>query len=69
MDDSHPDLVEGFTKNTFTSMIEGIAQEAIEKKLISAKEMTKGIQDLYATTEGNGTFCYTFFKGIATKSI
>ncbi len=67
VDDSHPELVEGFTKNTFTSMIEGIAQEAVRKKLISAKEMTKGIQDLYTTADGNGTFCYTFFKGTATK--
>jgi ubiquinone/menaquinone biosynthesis C-methylase UbiE len=67
VDDSHPGLVEGFTKNTFTAMIEGISREAVEKKLSSAKEMAKGIEDLYATASGNGTFCYTFFKGIATN--
>lgn len=67
VDDSKPELVEGFTKNTFTAMIEGIKSEAVNENLISEKEMTKGISDLYRTTLGNGTFCYTFFKGIAIK--
>ena len=67
VDDSMPDLVEGFTKNTFTAMIKGIEQEAIESGLISASEMQKGIEDLLKTAQGGGTFCYTFFKATAKK--
>lgn len=68
VDDSIPELVEGFTKNTFTAMIKGIAEEAISKRIISRDEMQKGINDLLKTAEGDGTFCYTFFKATATKS-
>lgn len=67
VDDSKPGLVDGFTRNTFAAMIEGIAKNAIAKGLISESEMKKGIQDLYRTAEGEGTFCYTFFKGIGRK--
>jgi len=67
VDDSNPAWVEGFTKNTFTAMIQGISKEAIAQQLIGQEEMDKGIQDLYQTAAGGGTFCYTFFKGIATK--
>ena len=67
VDDSNPDWVEGFTKNTFTAMIKGISKEAISKNLIGKKEIEKGINDLNRTAEGGGTFCYTFFKGIGTK--
>lgn len=67
VDDSNPDWVEGFTKNTFTAMVEGIASEAIENHLIDPESMDKGIRDLYKTAEGGGTFCYTFFKGKGSK--
>lgn len=67
VDDSKPELVEGFTKNTFTAMIEGIADDAIEKKLTSPEKMAKGIHDLHQTATGGGTFCYTFFKGFGKK--
>jgi SAM-dependent methyltransferase len=67
VDDSNPEWVEGFTKNTFTAMIKGISKEAVSKNLISKKEFEKGIKDLNRTAEGGGTFCYTFFKGIGTK--
>lgn len=67
VDDSLPHLVEGFTKNTFTAMIQGIAEEAIVNDIITKKEMEAGIADLHKTAEGGGTFCYTFFKGIAQK--
>jgi hypothetical protein len=26
-----------------------------------------GIRDLYRATESDGTFCYTFFKGVGKK--
>jgi hypothetical protein len=66
-DQNRPDLVEGFTKNTFTAMIEGVEQEALNSSLISRQEWTQGIKDLYRTADKNGVFCYTFFKGKATK--
>jgi len=67
VDDSNPAWVEGFTKNTFTAMIEGIAEDAIAQQLIERPAMERGIRDLYRTAEGGGTFCYTFFKGVGVK--
>lgn len=67
VDDSNPELVKGFTRNTFSAMIEGVAPSAIAANLISSERMYKGVSDLYRTAEGGGTFCYTFFKGIGTK--
>jgi hypothetical protein len=69
VDDSKPELVEGFTKNTFTAMIEGIADTAISEELIKPEKMKKGISDLYKTASGGGTFCYAFFKGTGVKSL
>ncbi|WP_378178007.1 methyltransferase domain-containing protein [Aquimarina sp. SS2-1] len=64
VDESKPEMVEGFIKNTFTAMIEGIKEEALLKKIISKSDMEDGIKDLYKTAKG-GTFCYTFFKATA----
>lgn len=69
VDSSRPNLVEGFTKNTFTAMIEGIQDKAVENGLISAEEMNQGIKDLYRTADSDGVFCYTFFKANAVKSV
>lgn len=68
VDDSKPTWVEGFTKNTFTAMVEGVKEEAINEMIIDKESFEKGIQDLYRTAEGGGTFCYTFFKGVGTKN-
>jgi ubiquinone/menaquinone biosynthesis C-methylase UbiE len=67
VDSSKPDLVEGFTKNTFTAMVEGVRKQALELKMIDEKTWDKGTRDLYRTAGQEGTFCYTFFKGIAIK--
>jgi SAM-dependent methyltransferase len=69
VDDSKPGMVDGFTRNTFTAMIKGVADEAIAKNIISKDEFDNGIKDLYHTAEGGGTFCYTFFKAIGYKSL
>lgn len=68
VDSSRPELVEGFTKKTFTAMIEGIREAAISAGIIDRTAFDRGIQDLYRTTEPDGVFCYTFFKAIAVKS-
>jgi len=67
VDDSNPDLVEGFTRNTFTAMIAGVKEDAIKNGLMDSESFEKGIQDLYNTANGGGTFCYTFFKGRGIK--
>jgi ubiquinone/menaquinone biosynthesis C-methylase UbiE len=67
VDSSKPELVEGFTKNTFTAMIEGVRETSIEAGLIDKKTFDDGIKALYRTTETDGVFCYTFFKAIAIK--
>ena len=66
-DASRPELVEGFTKNTFTAMIEGAREEALQAGFADELMWEKGIADLYRTAEEDGTFCYTFFKAVASK--
>ncbi len=61
VDASRTELVEGFTKRTFTAMIEGIRESALAAGLIDQTTFDKGIEDLYRTTEPDGVFCYTFF--------
>ena len=67
VDSSRPERVEGFTKNTFTAMVEGVRDAALAANLIDEETWDKGIRDLYRTAEADGTFCYTFFKAVATK--
>ena len=67
VDSSRPELVDGFTRKTFTAMIEGIRDTAIAEKLIEPELFDRGIRDLYRTTEPDGVFCYTFFKGVGRK--
>jgi len=67
IDSSKPELVEGFTKKTFTAMIEGVCEQAIKSGIIQQNIFEKGIRDLYRTAEPDGVFCYTFFKATGTK--
>ena len=67
VDSGKPDLVEGFTRNTFTAMIEGIRDEALRAGIVDQTIFDNGIRDLYRTTEADGVFCYTFFKAVAAK--
>jgi ubiquinone/menaquinone biosynthesis C-methylase UbiE len=67
VDSSKPDLVEGFTKNTFIAMVEGVKERAMRAGLMKEADWDQGIRDLYRTTEEDGTFIYTFFKGNALK--
>ena len=63
VDASRPVLVEGFTRLTFTAMVEGVKDSAIEQGMISPEEWDRGIQDLYRTCEPDGVFCYTILQG------
>lgn len=67
VDSSTPGFVEGFSKKTFIAMVEGVKEQALSLNLIDEETWNKGIKDLYRATEQDGTFCDTFFKGIALK--
>ena len=64
VDSSRPHLVDGFTRKTFTAMIEGVRENAIRAGMISPERFDEGIRALYRTAEADGVFCYTFFKGV-----
>lgn len=67
VDASRPELVEGFTRLTFTAMVEGIKNRVMEQGLMSREAWERGIAALYRTAEPDGVFCYTFFKAMARK--
>ncbi len=66
-DASKPELVEGFTRLTFTAMVEAVREPALDAGLMAAAEFDRGIVDLYRTAEEDGVFCYTFFKARAVN--
>lgn len=68
VDASKPDLVEGFTRKTFTAMIEGVREAALAAGMIEPEMFDVGVRDLYRTAETDGVFCYTFFKGVGAMS-
>lgn len=61
-------LTQGFIKDTFTAMIEGVRDEVIAQNILTATEMDQGIRDLHRTATGEGTFCYTFFRAWAQRA-
>ena len=63
-DASRPALVDGFTRKTFTAMVEGVGAQAVGQGLMDQASWSAGIDDLYRTAEADGTFCYTFFKAV-----
>ncbi|MDD5100594.1 MAG: class I SAM-dependent methyltransferase, partial [Syntrophales bacterium] len=54
VDSSKPEWVDGFTKKTFTAMVEGVRQSAIEEGIIDPITFDNGIKALYRTTEPDG---------------
>ena len=68
VDASKPDLVDGFTRKTFTAMIEGIRGAAIEAGIVEPELFDAGVRALHRTTEADGVFCYTFFKAVGMKA-
>jgi hypothetical protein len=67
-DPSRPPVVEGFTRRTFTAMVEGVRNEALSAGMITENDWNQGIADLQRTAGAGGVFCYTFFKAIAHKA-
>jgi SAM-dependent methyltransferase len=64
-DRTRPALVDGFTRNTFIAMVESVGDDALAAGLTTRAAWDQGIADLHDTVEG--TFHYTFFKGIAAN--
>jgi ubiquinone/menaquinone biosynthesis C-methylase UbiE len=67
VDGSRPQLIEGFTKNTFIAMVEAVRPQALCRGLIDFTTWDQGIRDLRGAADEGGVFCYTFFKGIGRK--
>lgn len=67
VDSSHPERVEGFTRNTFTAMVAGVREQALAAGLVDAETWRRGIAGLHRAAEADGVFCYTFFKGIGVR--
>jgi SAM-dependent methyltransferase len=66
-DATRPALVEGFTRRTFTAMVEGVREQAVGHGLVDEAAWAAGIRDLYRAAEDDGTFCYTFFKAVGLR--
>jgi SAM-dependent methyltransferase len=67
VDSSRPAWVEGFTRNTFTAMVEGVRDAALAAGLADAAAWERGIAGLRRAAERDGVFCYTFFKGVGVR--
>jgi ubiquinone/menaquinone biosynthesis C-methylase UbiE len=66
-DPSRPEWVEGFTKKTFTAMVEGVRDRALALGLVDPRAWQEGIEELRRTGEADGVFCYTFFKALGVR--
>ena len=67
VDASRPALVDGFTLNTFTAMVQAIRDRALAAGLVEPAIFDEGVSALRRTTEPDGVCCYTFFKGVGEK--
>ena len=68
VDGSRPDLAASFTLKTFTAMIAGVREPALAAGLVSADVFDAGVSDLRRTALPDGTFSYTFFKGVGVRA-
>jgi ubiquinone/menaquinone biosynthesis C-methylase UbiE len=68
VDGSRPDLIDAFTRKTFTAMIEGVRESAIAAGFIEPEQFDAGIKGLHRAAEPGSVFCYTFFKAVARRT-
>ncbi len=69
VDASRPALVDGFTRQTFTAMVEGVRDTVLGRGMMTKDEWERAIADLYRICEPDGVFCYTFFKATGTAAV
>lgn len=67
-DPGQPEMVDGFTRNTFIAMVEGVGEKAVGTGMMDPASWRQGIEDLRATAGPEGVFNYTFFKARALKA-
>lgn len=67
-DASRPEMVEGFTRNTFNAMVEGVGDQALRAGMMDPASWRQAIADLHLTAGPDGVFNYTFFKARAVKT-
>lgn len=67
VDSSRPEWVDGFTRNTFTAMVEGVREQALAAGLLDAAAWARGVAGLRRAAEADGVFCYTFFKAVGAR--
>ena len=63
VDGNRPDLIDDFTRKTFTAMVEGVREDSVAAGIIDPDSFDEGIRALRRTAALDGVFCYTFFKG------
>lgn len=66
-DGANPALQDGFSRRTFSAMVEGVTAAALATGLMDPDDWAAGVRDLYRTAEPDGVFCYTFFKAVALR--
>ena len=66
-DAGRPELVAGFTLATFTAMVEGVEASVIASGLMDGGRWKRAIAALRRTAESDGTFSYTFFRGVGVR--
>jgi SAM-dependent methyltransferase len=64
-DRTRPELVDGFTWNTFTAAIEAVREDALAAGITTGADFDRGIAELHRTAEDDGSFHYVFFKAQA----
>jgi SAM-dependent methyltransferase len=64
VDGSRPEWAEGFTRRTFTAMVEGARGEIVGRSLMTSPDFDAAVAELLRAAEPDGVFCYTFLKGV-----
>ena len=60
-------MVDGFTKKTFTAMVEAWSERDAGRRAHRRTHLEAGDRDLYRTAEPDGTFSYTFCQAVERR--
>ena len=66
-DAATPERADAFTRRTFAAMVAAARDPAVRAGLIDPARFDAGIAALHRCAEGDGAFCYTFFKAVAVR--
>lgn len=68
VDGGKPELIEGFSRNTFIAMVRGVRGQALSAGLMSPEDWDAGVAEMERAATPEGTFCYTFFRAAAVAA-